>query len=160
VLEIKINKRLGNLNIDVAFSSDTVGVTAPYGLSGAGKTSLINMVAGLLPPDQGLIAVEKRKLLNSSQSMDLPPDKRRCGYIFQDGRLFPHLTMFTELVSAQLWPEKISQRTGNCHGSEAIYLKKLEIASSPDPVRDPRNDSLPHAAEWMPELVEISWQPL
>lgn len=97
MLEIKVEKRLGRFAVDVAFSTGTVGVTALFGRSGAGKTSVINMVAGLFPPDSGLIAVNGRTLFDSERSIDLPPEKRRCGYIFQDGRLFPHLTVKANL---------------------------------------------------------------
>ena len=86
--------------VDVAFSTGAAGVTALFGRSGAGKTSVINMVAGLFPPDKGLIVVNGRKLFDSEQSIDLPPEKRRCGYIFQDGRLFPHLTVKANLYTA------------------------------------------------------------
>jgi molybdate transport system ATP-binding protein len=98
VLEIKVKKRLGRFTVDVSFSSGVAGVTALFGRSGAGKTSVINMVAGLFPPDEGLIVVNGRKLFDSEQSIDVPPAKRRCGYIFQDGRLFPHLTVKANLT--------------------------------------------------------------
>jgi molybdate transport system ATP-binding protein len=98
VLEIKVKKKLGAFTVDVAFSIEGAGVTALFGRSGTGKTSVINMVAGLFPPDEGLIVVNGRKLFDSEHSIDLPPDKRRCGYIFQDGRLFPHLTVRANLV--------------------------------------------------------------
>ena len=98
MLEIKVKKRLGAFPVDVAFSTEGAGVTALFGRSGAGKTSVINMVAGLFPPDEGLIVVNGRKLFDSEHSIDLPPEKRRCGYIFQDGRLFPHLTVKTNLT--------------------------------------------------------------
>jgi molybdate transport system ATP-binding protein len=64
-----------------------------FGRSGAGKTSVINMAAGLIPPDEGLIVVNGRRLFDSAMSIDVPPHKRKCGYVFQDGRLFPHLTV-------------------------------------------------------------------
>lgn len=98
MLEIKVKKSLGNFNVDVAFSTGTVGVTALFGRSGAGKTSVINMVASLFPPDEGLIEVNGRKLFDSDRSINLPPEKRRCGYVFQDGRLFPHLTVKANLT--------------------------------------------------------------
>ncbi len=97
MLEIKVRKKLGNFTVDVAFSTGA-GVTALFGRSGAGKTSVINMVAGLIRPDEGRVAVKGRKLFDSEQSIDLPPEKRRCGYIFQDGRLFPHLTVKSNLT--------------------------------------------------------------
>jgi molybdate transport system ATP-binding protein len=98
VLEIKVKKELGNFAVDVAFSTGEAGVTALFGRSGAGKTSVINMVAGLFPPDEGFIAVNGRTLFDSAHSVDIPPDKRRCGYVFQDGRLFPHLTVKSNLT--------------------------------------------------------------
>ena len=98
MLEIKVKKKLGRFTVDVAFSTGVAGVTSLFGRSGAGKTSVINMVAGLIPPDEGRITVRGRKLFDSEQSIDLPPEKRRCGYIFQDGRLFPHLTVKANLT--------------------------------------------------------------
>lgn len=98
MLEIKVQKKLGSFVVDVAFATSGAGITALFGRSGAGKTSVINMVAGLFPPDKGLITVNGRKLFDSTQSIDLPPEKRRCGYIFQDGRLFPHLTVKANLT--------------------------------------------------------------
>ncbi len=98
MLEIKVKKRLGRFTVDVSVSTAGVEVTALFGSSGAGKTSVINMVAGLFPPDEGLIVVNDRKLFDSEHSIDLPPEKRRCGYIFQDGRLFPHLTVKANLI--------------------------------------------------------------
>ncbi len=98
MLEIKVKKNLGAFTIDVDFSTGSAGVTALFGRSGAGKTSVINMVAGLFPPDSGLIAVNGRRLFDSEQLIDVPPEKRRCGYIFQDGRLFPHLTVKANLT--------------------------------------------------------------
>jgi molybdate transport system ATP-binding protein len=98
VLEIKLKKRLGHFTVDVAFSTGEACVTALFGRSGAGKTSVINMVAGLIRPDEGRITVKGRGLFDSSQRLDVPPEKRRCGYIFQDGRLFPHLTVKANLA--------------------------------------------------------------
>lgn len=98
MLEIKVKKRLGSFTVDVAISTGAAGVTALFGRSGAGKTSVINMVAGLIPPDEGRIAVKGRELFDSEQSINIPPENRRCGYIFQDGRLFPHLTVKANLT--------------------------------------------------------------
>jgi len=98
VLEIIARKNLGNFVVDVDFSAGTAGVTALFGSSGAGKTSVISMVAGLITPDEGRIAVKGRVLFDSSRSIKIPPENRRFGYIFQDGRLFPHLTVKANLV--------------------------------------------------------------
>lgn len=98
MLNVNVKKRLGSFTVDVAFATGAAGVTALFGRSGAGKTSIINMVAGLIAPDDGLIAVNGSKLFDSVHSVDIPPERRRCGYIFQDGRLFPHLTVQGNLM--------------------------------------------------------------
>ena len=98
MLNVKVKKKLGSFIVDVAFATAAAGVTALFGRSGAGKTSVINMVAGLIAPDDGIISVNGRKLFDSEHSVDVPPEKRRCGYVFQDGRLFPHLTVKGNLI--------------------------------------------------------------
>lgn len=66
------------------------GITALFGPSGVGKTSVLDMVAGLIRPDAGRIAVAGEVLFDRAQGISLPPERRRCGYVFQDLRLFPH----------------------------------------------------------------------
>jgi molybdate transport system ATP-binding protein len=77
------------------------GLTALFGPSGAGKTSLLNMVAGLLRPDEGRIAVAGEVLFDRRGGVDLPPEQRRAGYVFQDGRLFPHKRVRANLLYGQ-----------------------------------------------------------
>ena len=97
MLEVDVKRRLGDLEIEARFSSDR-GVTALFGRSGAGKTSIVNMVSGLLKPDEGRIEVDGHVLFDSAAGIDLPPWKRRLGYVFQEGRLFPHLTVRRNLL--------------------------------------------------------------
>ncbi|AOY57162.1 molybdenum ABC transporter ATP-binding protein [Desulfococcus multivorans] len=97
-MDIRINHRQGGFTLDVAFRGAPSGVTALYGPSGAGKTSVVNMVAGLLKPDAGRIAVNGLCLFDSARHIDLPPEKRRIGYVFQDGRLLPHLSVRSNLT--------------------------------------------------------------
>ena len=87
--DICIARRLGSADIRTQFVSDH-GLTALFGPSGAGKTSIINMVAGLLKPDHGRIIVGDQLLFDSETGIDVPVPLRRAGYVFQDGRLFPH----------------------------------------------------------------------
>jgi len=87
--EIHIERRLGEANIALSLASDG-GVTALFGPSGAGKSSVLNMVAGLLRPDKGRIAVDGVLLFDDATGLNLAPEQRRAGYVFQDGRLFPH----------------------------------------------------------------------
>ncbi len=97
MLEVDVKRRLGDFRIDARFSSDH-GVTALFGRSGSGKTSIVNMVSGLLKPDEGRIEVDGHVLFDSATGVDLPPWKRRIGYVFQEGRLFPHLTVRRNLL--------------------------------------------------------------
>lgn len=95
--EVRVAKRLG----DVAIAADLAvagGLTALFGPSGAGKTSLLNMVAGLLTPDEGRIVVGGTVLFDSASGIDVPVQQRRAGYVFQDGRLFPHLRVRDNLA--------------------------------------------------------------
>jgi molybdate transport system ATP-binding protein len=97
-LEIAIQHKQGSFRLSVFFQGAESGITALFGPSGAGKTSVVNMVAGLMRPDAGRIAINGQCLFDSSRGIDLPPEKRRIGYVFQDGRLLPHLSVRANLV--------------------------------------------------------------
>jgi molybdate transport system ATP-binding protein len=90
MLRVDISRQLGEFSIEAAFTSEG-RVTGLFGASGAGKTSLINIIAGLLRPDRGIIAVDGEMLDDTAANLHVPPHRRRIGYVFQDARLFPHL---------------------------------------------------------------------
>jgi molybdate transport system ATP-binding protein len=90
MLRVDVAKQLGEFFIEAAFASEG-RVTGLFGASGAGKTSLINMVAGLLRPDRGSIVVDGETLDDTAAGVHVPAHRRRIGYVFQDARLFPHL---------------------------------------------------------------------
>jgi len=92
MLSVAVEKQLGAFTIDARFEA-AAGATALYGPSGAGKTSIANMIAGLVRPDRGRIALDDAVLFDSAAGLDVPPHRRRIGYVFQEGRLFPHLTV-------------------------------------------------------------------
>src|SRR5215472_6509198 len=98
MLEISVEKRLGSFGFAAEAALPASGVLALFGRSGAGKTTLVNMLAGLLRPDTGRIAISGRALFDSTAGIDLPPERRRIGYVFQEGRLFPHLSVRTNLL--------------------------------------------------------------
>ncbi len=96
-MEIDVIRQQGNFHVNASFRGAESGVTAIFGPSGAGKTSIVNMVAGLAQPDAGRIAVNNLCLFDADQHIDLPPEQRRIGYVFQDGRLLPHLSVHANL---------------------------------------------------------------
>jgi len=92
MLAVEIEKRLGDFTLSARFES-AGGITAVFGPSGAGKTTLVNAIAGLIAPDRGRIAIDGTVLFDSERRINLPPHRREIGYIFQEGRLFPHLSV-------------------------------------------------------------------
>jgi molybdate transport system ATP-binding protein len=92
MLALDIEKRLGDFFLSARFETGS-GVTAVFGPSGAGKTTLVNMISGLVAPDRGRIAIDDTVLFDAAKRINLPPHARRIGYVFQEGRLFPHLSV-------------------------------------------------------------------
>ncbi len=87
--EIAVTLQRGSVSLSYAFTAEP-GLTALFGPSGAGKTSLLDAVAGLIRPLSGRIVVAGTILFDSEKRLNLKPEERRCGYVFQDLRLFPH----------------------------------------------------------------------
>ncbi len=98
--DIDVTRRLGDCRIDLRLHSEA-GIVALFGPSGVGKTSVLNMVAGLLRPDSGRIVIGGDCLFDSAASIDKPVARRQCGYIFQEARLFPHMTVRANLLYGQ-----------------------------------------------------------
>jgi molybdate transport system ATP-binding protein len=96
MLRVDVSKQLGEFSLEASFSSEG-RVTGLFGASGAGKTSLINIIAGLLAPDRGLVVLDGETLDDTSTRVHVPPHRRRIGYVFQDARLFPHLDVRANL---------------------------------------------------------------
>jgi molybdate transport system ATP-binding protein len=90
MLRVDVVKQLGEFSLQASFASEG-RVTGLFGASGAGKTSLINMIAGLLRPDRGSIVIDDETLDDTTTRVHVPAHRRRIGYVFQDARLFPHL---------------------------------------------------------------------
>ena len=96
-LDVRLRHAFAGFTLDVAFTAPA-GVTALFGRSGSGKTTVINAVAGLLRPDAGRIASDGRVLFDSAGGVNVAVHRRRLGYVFQDARLFPHLTVRQNLL--------------------------------------------------------------
>ena len=96
MLRVDVEKQLGEFSLHATFASEG-RVTGQFGASGAGKTTLVNMIAGLLKPDRGTIVVDGDVLDDTAKGIHVPTWRRRIGYVFQDARLFPHLNVAQNL---------------------------------------------------------------
>ena len=101
MLRVDISGLIGTLGIRAKFETPAGNVTALFGASGAGKSTIINMIAGLLKPDSGIIQSSEEIFFDSANLINLPPEKRSIGYVFQDNRLFPHLNVQKNLRYGQ-----------------------------------------------------------
>jgi molybdate transport system ATP-binding protein len=102
MLSVDIERRLGAFSLSASFQAGE-GVTALFGRSGAGKTSVVNAIAGILRPDRGHIEINGETVFDAGRGIDVPTPKRRIGYVFQEGRLFPHLSVHQNLRYAGLF---------------------------------------------------------
>jgi molybdate transport system ATP-binding protein len=125
-------KTLGLLKIDLTFQSDQARVIALFGPSGAGKTSVISMIAGLIRPDSGEIRLNGSTFFDSEKGISIPPEQRRIGYVFQDGKLFPHLTVRSNLEYGMKRIPKSDRRVGL---GEVVNLLGIESLLSRRPGR-------------------------
>src|SRR4051812_36244076 len=101
-LTVDIERKVGSFRLNAAFEAGA-GITALFGRSGAGKTSVVNAIAGILRPDRGRIVIGGEPVFDSGAGIDVPTPRRRIGYVFQEGRLFPHLSVGQNLRYAGLF---------------------------------------------------------
>jgi molybdate transport system ATP-binding protein len=99
MLEVSLRHRFGpgGFALDAAFTAAGRGVTALFGTSGCGKSTILNAVAGLLQPEAGRVALDGEALLDTARGIAVPAERRRCGLVFQEARLFPHLSVLGNL---------------------------------------------------------------
>lgn len=93
MLKINLLKKFDNFVLQADCQLPAKGITVLFGLSGSGKSSLINAISGLLPVDQGFVEINQRILLDTDKAINLPIYQRNIGYVFQDARLFPHYSV-------------------------------------------------------------------
>ncbi|HEY0301315.1 MAG TPA: molybdenum ABC transporter ATP-binding protein, partial [Rhizomicrobium sp.] len=96
-VEISLRHEFPGFALDLAFALPKPGVTALFGASGAGKTTVVNAIAGTFRPRQGRIVINGRTVLDTEAGIFVPPARRRAGYVFQDARLFPHMSVENNL---------------------------------------------------------------
>lgn len=98
MIDVRLKKSFPSLSLDVTFQAPVDGITALFGRNGAGKSSVVSAIAGALKPDAGRIAIGEREFFNSASGVNLAVEQRRVGYVFQDSRLFPHLSVGANLT--------------------------------------------------------------
>jgi molybdate transport system ATP-binding protein len=123
-LSVAVRRRLGSFNLDAAFESEG-HLTVLFGPSGSGKTSVVNLIAGLARPDSGRIAVDGRVLVDTEARIFLPKHRRRIGYVFQDARLFPHLTVRQNLGYGRFFSPKAERRENFTHVVDLLGIGHL-----------------------------------
>jgi molybdate transport system ATP-binding protein len=98
VLQVSIVKRRPGFTLEAAFTAPVPGVTALFGRSGSGKTTLVNIISGLLRPDEGTVRLGDEVLTDTRAQIAVPAERRGVGYVFQEARLFPHLSVAANLT--------------------------------------------------------------
>jgi molybdate transport system ATP-binding protein len=110
-LAIDIRHRLGSFQLDAKFETGG-GLVALFGRSGSGKTSIVNIIAGLIRPDHGRVVNDGVVLVDRARGIFVPRHRRRIGYVFQEGRLFPHLTVRQNLLYGRFFAPDSERREG------------------------------------------------
>jgi molybdate transport system ATP-binding protein len=124
MIDVDIEQRLGAFELKVAFRAEAP-IVGLFGRSGSGKTSVVNALAGTSRPQRGRIVINNETLFDSACGIDLPPDKRRLGYIFQDGLLFPHLDVESNLRYGLHRAPPAARVIDPAHVIELLGLKTL-----------------------------------
>jgi len=107
-IDVSCQKQLAGFSIDANFQAGG-GITALFGRSGSGKTTIINMLAGLDQPDHGVVRIDGQEVFNAGENINIPPERRHIGYVFQEGLLFPHMTVVENLK----YGARFHKKTGN-----------------------------------------------
>lgn len=172
---IRYQQSLGDVHFDIDLTLPELGISAIFGRSGAGKTSLINVVAGLKKPQTGTISLGNKELFNSQTGIDIPVHKRNVGYVFQDARLFPHFKVernlnygvtktdkqhFNQIVSLLALEPLLKRYPHQLSGGEKqrvaigrALLSKPDILLMDEPLA---SLDLPRKREVMPFLEQLS----
>jgi len=122
LIEVRVKHRTGSFMLDASFQSDA-RLTALFGRSGAGKTTVVNIIAGLIRPDAGRVVVKGETLVDVERRIFTPKHRRRIGYVFQDARLFPHLSVLQNLLYGRWFAR---QESGGMAFDQVVALLGLE----------------------------------
>ncbi|MEJ8573937.1 molybdenum ABC transporter ATP-binding protein [Microbaculum marinum] len=133
-ITVSFRHRFAGFDLDVEFEPSSRGIVALFGPSGAGKSTTVNAIAGLLRPAQGRIVFGDRVLLDTDRGIFVPPRKRRIGYVFQDARLFPHMSVRDNLLygwrrSANRPPKQEIDRVIGLLGLDTLLQRRPRFLS-------------------------------
>jgi molybdate transport system ATP-binding protein len=109
IITAALKKRLQYFDLDIAFSCAPAKIVVMIGPSGGGKTTIIRMLAGLMTPDEGRIVFGDEVWFDSSRGINIAPQKRRLGYVFQDYTLFPHLNLYDNAAFAAVNKREVDE---------------------------------------------------
>jgi molybdate transport system ATP-binding protein len=137
-LEVRARDRLRELELDVELQVDGDGCAAIVGPSGAGKSTVLRIIAGLRRPDPGRVVMGEEVWLDSGRGIDLRPEERACGFMFQDYALFPHLTAWRNVAFGMPGPRQ--DRRGRA-------LEQLQTPAPP-PSREASASGWPWRDRW------------
>jgi molybdate transport system ATP-binding protein len=124
MIAVDIDKRFGAFDLAVRFEAEAP-ILGLFGSSGSGKTSVVNAIAGIVTPSRGTISVNEVCLFDAAKGIDVPPEKRRVGYVFQDALLFPHMDVEANLLYGQRLREPVDRLIDEAHVVELLGLGPL-----------------------------------
>jgi len=124
MIDVEVTRRVGAFELDVAFQAEAP-IVGLFGRSGSGKTTLVNALAGVTRPQRGRIVVNGETLFDSTRNIDLPPERRRLGYVFQDDLLFPHLRVEANLLYGYRRAPAGARLIDEAHVIELLGLRSL-----------------------------------
>ncbi|HET9763879.1 MAG TPA: ATP-binding cassette domain-containing protein, partial [Casimicrobiaceae bacterium] len=131
MIEVEVARDLGAFRLEVSFRAEAP-IVGLFGRSGSGKTSVVNALAGVMRLDRGRIVINGTTLYDSARGIDLPPERRRLGYVFQDDLLFPHLDVEANLFYGFRRAPRGERRIEPSHVIELLglapYLRRLPEA--------------------------------
>src|SRR5262249_21750626 len=122
-VEVFLRHDFPGFSLDVSFALPKPGVTALFGVSGAGKSTVVNAIAGTFRPGEGRIVIDGRTVLDTEAGVAVPASARRTGYVFQDARLFPHMSVADNIRFG--W-RRAAERASEAEVARVIALLGLE----------------------------------
>jgi molybdate transport system ATP-binding protein len=124
MIDVDIQRRVGDFEVKVAFRAEAP-VVGLFGRSGSGKTTVVNAIAGILRPRRGRIVINGETLFDSDRGIDVAPERRRLGYVFQDDLLFPHLSVEANLLYGYRRASADARVIDPGHVTELLGLRAL-----------------------------------